>query len=60
MVCQAGIEPATYSLEDRSSYPTAKKFNAFGVQNTADDDQSPPLHAPPAHHDFCPVDLQPV
>ena len=60
MVRPAEIEPATYSLEDRSSYSTGKKFNTFGVQNAADDDQSPTLHAPPAQNDFWPFDLQPV
>ena len=52
MVHPAGIEPATLSLEVRSSFLTPKKFNAFGVQNEADGDQPTALHAPPAHYRF--------
>jgi hypothetical protein len=34
------------------------KFNAFGVQDAAKGDRSPPLHARPAHYTFLGGDSQ--
>jgi hypothetical protein len=52
VVRPAGIEPATLSLEDRSGHAAHKKFNVFGLQDTAECILLNRLYALPAHYAF--------
>jgi len=52
LVRPAGIEPATLSLEVRSSQTLYRKFKPLRVQDEAECDRFIPSHAPPAHYSF--------